>query len=109
MPGVDFVINPLLETSGLRCDGDCASATAQAIRHRTETSTRGLLRRMRPSVIAAGETQSANAVQPGSFIPASFDPPRRFRAAIAPSNVAVQPFSSRDARRLLLASPPDVL
>jgi hypothetical protein len=26
MPGVDFVINALLETSGLRCDGDCASA-----------------------------------------------------------------------------------
>jgi hypothetical protein len=26
IPGVDFVINALLETSGLRCDGDCASA-----------------------------------------------------------------------------------
>ncbi len=33
---------------------------------------------------------------------------RRVRAAIAPSNVAAQPFLSRDARRLRLACPPDV-
>jgi hypothetical protein len=26
MLGVDFVINALFETSGLRCDGDCARA-----------------------------------------------------------------------------------
>jgi hypothetical protein len=26
MPGVDFVINALFETSGLRCDCDCARA-----------------------------------------------------------------------------------
>src|SRR5262245_27485046 len=35
-------------------------------------------------------------------------PPRRVRAAIALSNVAAQPFLSRDARRLPLASGPDV-
>src|SRR5580765_1877705 len=37
-----------------------------------------------------------------------FSVSRRVRAPIAPSNVAAQPFLSRDAQRLRLASPPDV-
>jgi hypothetical protein len=55
------VINALFETSGLRCDGDCARLMAQAIEQRAETSTRGVFKRMRRSVIAAAETQNANA------------------------------------------------
>ena len=37
-----------------------------------------------------------------------FSASRRLRAAIVPSDVAAQPFLSRDAQRLRLASPPDV-
>ena len=38
----------------------------------------------------------------------TFSVSRRVRAAIAPLNLAAQPFLSRDAQRLRLASPPDV-
>src|SRR5262245_46993521 len=67
MPGVDFVINALLETSGLRCSGDCASPSAQTMKDRLETSTNRSVRDMMRSVIAADETQSANACSRSSI------------------------------------------
>ena len=67
MPGVDFVINALLETSGLRCSGDCASPSAQTMKDSPETSTHGSVRRMMRSVIGADETQSANACRRSSI------------------------------------------
>src|SRR5262245_33147531 len=67
MPGVDFVINALLETSGLRCSGDCASPSAQPMKDSPEPSNRGSLRRMMRSVIATDETQSANACSRSSI------------------------------------------
>ena len=61
------MINALLETSGLRCSGDCASPSAQTMKDSPETSTRGSLRRMMRSVIAADETKSANACSRSSI------------------------------------------
>src|SRR5438477_7443550 len=43
MPGVDFVINPLLETSGLRWDADCARAVVVARASKTKETKKKLI------------------------------------------------------------------
>src|SRR3954454_11035403 len=42
MLGVDFVINALFETSGLRCDGDCARAVVVARASKTKETRKQL-------------------------------------------------------------------
>jgi len=43
MAGVDFVINALFETSGLRCDGDCANALPIATENITKAMKKKLI------------------------------------------------------------------
>src|SRR5439155_20834017 len=43
MPGVDLVINALLETSGLRCDADCERAVVVARASKTKETKKKLI------------------------------------------------------------------
>ena len=62
MLGVDFVINALLDTSGLRRGGDCATATVKAI---ADPNADNLIRRISPIVTPKIRSQSAKKTVAG--------------------------------------------
>jgi hypothetical protein len=59
MPGVDFVISPLFEISGVRSDRGCARAITGAIASNAKADNDKLVGRMGPTVMPAAKSQTA--------------------------------------------------
>jgi len=63
MPGVDFVINALFETSGLRCDGDCATVIGTAGASKTKAANKSVVGFTRLILLPCAQCGSWNELQ----------------------------------------------
>ena len=77
---MDFVIKALFETSGLRCDGDCARAPPEATTDKTIALRKILIAFTAPILLGGGESESVKRVD--------FNPPLPVRRAIVVSDAA---------------------
>src|SRR6266566_1939495 len=63
MVGVDLVISALFETSGFRCEGDCAWLLPELITSKTKATKEKLIDFTAPILLRGGESESANHVR----------------------------------------------
>ncbi len=63
MLGVDFVISALFETSGFRCEGDCARPLPELITSKTKATKKKLINFTAGILLRGGESESANHVR----------------------------------------------
>ena len=80
MPGVDFVIKALFETSGIRPGVDCAWEPREEARIKRAALSKKLIGFIAPILLGGGESGSAKRVD--------FNPPLPVRRAIVVSNAA---------------------
>lgn len=84
MLGVDFVINALFETSGLRSGGDWARAMLKEKTHETKAMKKNSGSLTPRSVLECGQWESAKRV--------SLSRPLPIRPAVAVASVGALPF-----------------
>ena len=84
MLGVDFVINALFETSGLRSGGDCARVMLKERIHETKAMKKNWGSLTARSVLECGQWESAKHVH--------FSRPLPIQPAAAVAGVGVLPF-----------------
>jgi len=80
MPGVDFVIKALFETSGVRPGVDCAWEPREEARIKRAALSKKLIGFIAPILLGGGESESAKRVD--------FNPPLPVRRAIVVSDAA---------------------
>ena len=63
MLGVDFVMSALFETSGFRCEGDCARLLPELIASKTKATKKKLINFTAGILLRGGESESVNRVR----------------------------------------------